>query len=66
MRTMFVWRRAMTLPTVIVSADSTQTSGPYTPSADGKAMKIMAIRATNPAAFDDTDRNAVTGVGAPS
>ena len=56
MRTMFVWRRAMTLPTVIVSADSTQMSGPYTPSADGKAMKIMAIRATNPAAFADTDR----------
>src|SRR5262245_59286645 len=63
---MLVCRRAMTLPTVIVRADSTQTSGPYTPSAVGKAMKITAIRATNPAAFADTDRKAVTGVGAPS
>ena len=29
-------------------------------------MKITRIRATKPAAFDATDRNAVTGVGAPS
>ena len=66
MRTMFVWRSASTLPTVIVSAASTHISGPYTPSALGKARKITRIRATKPAAFDDTDRNAVTGVGAPS
>ncbi len=36
MRTMFVWRSASTLPTVIVSTASTQTSGPYTPSAVGE------------------------------
>ena len=29
-------------------------------------MKMTAIRATKPAAFAETDRNAVTGVGAPS
>src|SRR3990170_5077793 len=66
MRTMFVWRNASTLPTVIVNAASTQISGPYTPSAVGKARKTVVVRATNPAAFDDTDKNAVTGVGAPS
>ena len=66
MRTMFVWRRATRLPTVMVSADSVQTSGPYTPSAVGKAVKMRSTRATKPAAFEATDRNAVTGVGAPS
>src|SRR5262245_24703985 len=63
---MLVWRRAITLPTVIGRADSTHTSGPYTSPGVGKAMKITAIRAKNPAAFADTDRKAVTGVGAPS
>src|SRR6266508_4944242 len=63
---MFVWRSATTLPTVIVSAESTHTSGPYTPATVGKARKITRISATNPAAFDDTDKKAVTGVGAPS
>src|SRR5215203_5088785 len=54
---MFVWRSASRLPTVIVSTDSTQTNGPYTPSSVG--------RATKPADLDATDRNAVTGSGAP-
>src|SRR6476620_10897937 len=63
---MFVWRSANTLPIVMVSAASTHTSGPYTRSAVGNATKITRISATNPAAFDDTDKNAVTGVGAPS
>src|SRR6478752_1158630 len=66
MRTMLVWRRARTLPTVIVSADSTQSSGRYTSSTPGKAMKISVMIATKPAAFDATEKNAVTGVGAPS
>ena len=66
MRTMFFWRRARTLPTVIVSAANTHTSGPYTPSTVGKARKMTRIRATKPAALDATDRNAVTGSGAPS
>ena len=62
---MFVWRSARTLPTVIVSADSTQMSGPYTDSASGNVRNTISMRATNPAALDATDRNAVTGVGAP-
>ena len=42
-------------------------NGWYTSSAPGKATKIsVRISATKPAAFDATDRNAVTGVGAPS
>ena len=66
MRTMLVWRRAMRLPTVIVSAASTQKSGCQTSLAAGEADEDQLERATKPAAFDATDRNAVTGVGAPS
>jgi hypothetical protein len=29
-------------------------------------MKMIVISAANPAAFEATERNAVTGVGAPS
>ena len=66
MRTMLVWRSASTLPTVIVSAASTQMNGSYTPSAGYSATNSIVTRPTKPAAFDATDRNAVTGVGAPS
>ena len=66
MRTMFVWRRAMRLPTVIVSAASTHMSGPTTSVRPGKATRISWSRATKPAAFEATARNAVIGVGAPS
>ena len=61
---MLVWRSASRLPTVIVSAASTQNSGCQTSLADGKATNTSSSRATKPAAFDATDRNAVTGVGA--
>ena len=63
---MFVWRNATRLPTVIVSAASTQNSGPHTLDCAGKPMKMSWNRATKPAVFDATERNAVTGVGAPS
>ena len=66
MRTMLVWRSASTLPNVIVSTAITQISGWYTPSAPGKAMKTTDINATKPAALVATEKNAVTGVGAPS
>ena len=66
MRTMLVWRRATTLPIVIVSAASTHMNGSTTSDRPGKASRISSSRATNPAAFDDTDRKAVIGVGAPS
>src|SRR5215203_6006663 len=62
---MFVWRSARRLPTVIVSTESTQTNGPYTPSSVGKATKMTSTRATKPADLDATDRKAVTGSGAP-
>src|SRR4051812_14314988 len=65
-RTMFVCRKATTLPTVIVSAAITHMNGRYTSVACGKARYTSRIKATKPAAFDATLRNAVTGVGAPS
>src|SRR6187402_1139435 len=66
MRTMFVWRSAARLPSVIESAASTHSTGCHE-SLDGKNPKRTIVSsATKPPAFDDTDRNAVTGVGAPS
>ncbi len=66
MRTRLVWRRATTLPMVIDSADSTHMSGRTTSVCPAKPIITSCSSATNPAALDDTDRNAVTGVGAPS
>ena len=67
MRTMFVWRRASTLPTVIVSADEHPDERPVHAVGRREGEEDHErCRATKPAAFDDTDRNAVTGVGAPS
>ena len=63
---MLVWRRAMRLPTVIVSAASTHIIGPYDVVAAEEADEDSSMMATKPAAFDATDRNAVIGVGAPS
>src|ERR1700756_4321354 len=63
---MLVWRRATRLPTVMVRAASAQNSGPQTPYPPKKPTNTSSIRATNPPAFDATDRKAVTGVGAPS
>ncbi len=66
MRMMFVWRRAMRLPTVMVSAANTHMSGPTTSERPAKAIRISCSRATNPAALELTARKAVMGVGAPS
>ena len=63
---MLVWRRAMRLPTVIVSAASTHMSGSITSLRPSKATKMSWSRATKPAAFEATARNAAIGVGAPS
>ena len=41
-------------------------SGSTTSSRPRKPTKTRFIRATKPAAFEATDRKAVTGVGAPS
>src|SRR5216683_4854588 len=66
MRMMFVCRSATRLPIVMVIAASTQNKGCQTSLLKGNATKSSVSRATNPAAFDATDRKAVTGVGAPS
>src|SRR6476661_4688535 len=66
MRTMFVWRRAARFPRIIEAAASTQSTGCQLSGA-GKKPKNTTVRiATNPPALDETERNAVTGVGAPS
>src|SRR3954452_4043471 len=66
MRTMFVWRSAVRLPstiddTAMIQIGATQASA-FTPN----PKNTMLSRATKPPAFDATDRNAVTGVGEPS
>ncbi len=69
-RTMFVWRSAARLPTVIEAAASIQSTGHQEsaarPFGRKKPKYTMLMRATKPPAFDATERNAVTGVGAPS
>jgi hypothetical protein len=61
-----VWRSATTLPMVIDRTASTHSSGRTTSLWPAKPMRISSSRATNPAAFDDTDKKAVMGVGEPS
>src|SRR3954451_8850021 len=56
----------MRLPIVIVSAARTQNMGSHTSCWLKKPTKTSSMIATNPAAFDATERNAVIGVGAPS
>ena len=66
MRTMFVWRSAARFPKMIDAAARIQSTGCHE-SCDGKNPNLMiVISATNPPAFDATERNAVTGVGEPS
>ena len=50
----------------IVSAASTHMNGCQTSLAWGNATYNIVTRATNPAAFEATERNPVIGVGAPS
>ena len=66
MRTMFVWRSAARLPSVIDAAASTQRIGCHESARREEPEVDDVSSATNPPAFDATDRNAVTGVGAPS
>ena len=66
MRTTFVWRSAIRLPTVIEATDRIQKSGSTTSDRPTKAKRMSCRRATKPAVLESTDRKAVTGVGAPS
>src|SRR2546421_12527069 len=63
---MFVWRSAVRLPSVIDPAASAHTIGCQAVSVRKNPKKIRLRMATNPPAFDATDKNAVTGVGDPS
>ena len=66
MRTMFVWRSAARFPRIIDAAASTQSTGCQVSGAGKKPKKTIESSATKPPAFDETERNAVTGSGAPS
>src|SRR5476651_2117019 len=64
--TMFVWRSAARLPKVMDAAARIHRIGCHE-SPEGRKPNLMIVSsATKPPAFDATDRNAVTGVGAPS
>ena len=55
------------LPTVIVTIASTSEQQRASPALiDGSPSTKIRSSIANDAAFDPTDRNAVTGVGAPS
>ena len=65
-RLILLWVMAAMLPTVMVTAASTQNSTCQSAARPGSpSMKIRRIMAKD-AAFEPTDRYAVTGVGAPS
>ena len=65
-RTMFVCSSAARLPSVIDAAARIQRIGCHeSPDLKNPNLTIVS-RATNPPAFDATERNAVTGVGDPS
>ena len=55
MRTTFVWRRAMRLPTVIDAAESTHMRGSTTSGRPMKPTRISWRRATKPAVLEATE-----------
>jgi AmmeMemoRadiSam system protein A len=59
-------RKAIRLPTVIVSAANTANIPGHTSIAGAKAVTKTRISTAKPAAFEPTERKVVTGVGAPS
>ena len=64
MRTTLVWRRAMRLPTVMVTrGEHPEQRLPRRRSRPQKPTKTSVSSATKPAALEATARNAVTGVG---
>src|SRR6478752_2778062 len=63
---MFVCRSATRFPRIIDSAARTHSTGCHMSAFVKKPKMTTESSATKPPAFDDTDRNAVTGVGAPS
>src|SRR4051795_6406723 len=66
MRTMFVCRSAARLPKMIDAAARIHSTGCQESGESRNPNQMIEIMATNPPAFDATERKAVTGVGAPS
>src|SRR6188474_3224974 len=65
-RTICRWRKATRFPSVMVRIDSTAKIGAQKSATGANAMNISWSSPANPAALDGTDRNAATGMGAPS
>src|SRR5207253_5862576 len=65
-RLRLVWVSAARLPTVIVTIDSTSNSTRQSVLIDGSPSRKIRSSIAKDAAFEPTDRKAVTGVGAPS
>ena len=65
-RLMFVCVIAAMLPTVIVTIERASKSIRQSALIEGRPSTKMRSSIANDAAFDPTERNAVTGVGAPS
>ena len=66
MRLMLVWRRAAKLPMVMESSAESHTSGSHAPPIGSKAVMKMRRNTAKAAALGPAERNALTGVGAPS
>ncbi len=66
MRLMFDCVIAATLPIIIVTIASTSNSSVQSVTSAGSPWPKMRSSMANEAAFEPTERNAVTGVGAPS
>ena len=61
-----LWVSAAMFPTVIVTTASTMKKSAHSSPSDGIPTTKIRSSIANDAALDPTDRNAVTGVGAPS
>src|ERR1700724_1526595 len=66
MRLMLVWVMAARLPTVIVAIATTMSNGSQAARTEASGPRKIRNRNAKDAAFDATDRYAVTVVGAPS
>jgi len=63
---MFVWRSAARFPKMIEAAARIHNAGCHESVEGRNPYQMIVISATKPPDFDATERNAVTGVGAPS
>ena len=66
MRLRLFWSSAVTLPTVIVSIATAESSELHPPFAPPSACRTTRSSAANPAAFAPAAMKPVTDVGAPS